>query len=239
MSRQSVAFLAALALLAACDKESDVVQVAHSDVASVTIVNSTPNVVKPYVGTQLASTVNLQAATWMQNCAFVPPSNTTVSFKSLADADIAVSGATDFVAGSRYTTFLAANGTANSALVLPETFVTLTPGNYGVRIVNLTGQAGDFYITTPAVTVTGTPDAALAANTATGGATGVGGYLTRAIPTTRIRMFNTGNQTTAQASITLDATALPTNVTWTQGVTAVFTKNSSGVITAFTVGQCQ
>jgi hypothetical protein len=241
MSRHSVAYLAALAMLAACDKESTVVQLDHSDVASVTIVNTTPNVVKTYVGEQLlnSATPNLQAATWFQNCAFVPPSSTTVTFKALADTNIAATGATTFAAGTRYTTFLAQSGTTASAFVLPETFVPLTQGNYGVRIVNATGQSGDFYITPTAGTLPATPTASLAANTATGGTTGVGGYITSPTSTPRVRMFATGNTTTQLASVNLDATSLTTNVTWTQGTTVVFTKNSSGTITAFTIGQCQ
>lgn len=243
MSRHTVASLAVLALLAACDKESSVVQVDHSDAASVTVVNTTPLVVKPFVGTQLASTSNLQPATWMQNCAFIPAGNTTLVFKNPEpapkDTNIAATAATDFVAGARYSTILAQSGTTVSAFVLPETWTNLTPGNYGVRIVNATGQAGDFYVTNTAGTLGATPTAALAANTATGGTTGVGAFITEPTSSPRVRMFATGNTTTQLASITLDATNLTTNVTWTMPVTVVFTKNSSGTITAFTFGQCQ
>jgi hypothetical protein len=239
MSRHTVAYLAALALLAACDKESTVVQVDHSDVASVTVVNTTPLVVKPYVGEQLIGTSNLQANSWIQACTLIPPSSTTLTFKAPADTNIAATGATNFAAGTRYTTILAQSGTTASAFVLPETFVNLTPGNYGVRIVNATGQSGDFYITPTAGTLGATPTASLAANTATGGDTGVGGYITSPTSTPRVRMFATGNTTTQLATITLSSTSLTTNVSWTQGTTVVFTKDASGNITAFTFGQCQ
>jgi hypothetical protein len=237
MSRHTVASLAALALMAACNKESTVVQLDHSDVASVTVVNSTPLVVKPYVGTQLASSSNLQAASWMQSCAFIPPSSTTLTFKALADTNIAVTAPTTFAAGTRYSTILVQNGTAASAIVLPETWTNLTPGNYGVRIVNATGQAGDFYVTDAAGTMPTTPTASLAVNTATGGTTGA--YLAEPVTTPRVRMFATGNTTTQLATITLSSTSLTTNVSWVNPVTVVFTKNAGGTITAFTFGQCQ
>jgi hypothetical protein len=239
MSRHTVAYLAALALLAACDKESSVFQPDHSGEARVTIVNTTPLVVKPYVGEQLASPTNLQPASWVQACALIPPSSTTLTFKALADTNIAVTGATNFAAGGQYTTLLLQNGTAASALVLPETFVNLPEGQFGVRIVNATGQAGDFYITPTAGTLGATPTASLAANEATGGATGVGGYITSPISTPRVRMFASGNTTTQLATITLSSTSLTTNLNAFQGTTVVFTKNSSGNITAFTFGQCQ
>jgi len=229
-------------MLAACDKESSVVQVDHSDVASVTIVNTTPLVVKPLVGTQLVNPVspNLQAATWLQACAFIPPSSTTVTYKALADTNIAATPATTFAAGTRYTSFLAQSGTTASAFVLPETFVNVTPGNFGVRIVNATGQSGDFYIAASNTSaLTATPAASLTANTATGGTTGVGGYITAPTSTAFVRMYAVGNTTTQLASLNLASTSLTTDVTWTQGTTVVFTKNSSGTITAFTFGQSQ
>jgi hypothetical protein len=239
MSRHSVATLAVLALLAACDKESTIVQPDNSSVAMVTIINATTSVVKPYVGATYVGTANLQALNWQQACARVTPGSNTVVFKDLADADIATSAATSFEAGKRYTAILSANGAARSVLVLPETFTNLTPGNYGVRIINVTGQSGDFFVTTPTATVSGTPTVSLATDAATGAADGTGAYMTFPITQTRVRMFNTGTVTPAQGSVTLDSPQLTTGVPWTMGVTALFALNSSNVITPFTAGQCQ
>ena len=239
MSRHSFALLASLALLSACDKESTILQPDNSSLAAVTIVNATNLTVRPFVNTTDVATANMQALTAQQACAWVAPGSNTVTFKALDSSVVATSAALSMEAGKRYTAVLANNGTANSVILLPETFTVLTPGNYGVRILNATGQSGDFYITVPAATPSGAP-ITLAANEVTGGASGTNAYLTKGITTTQVRMFNVGSTTlpASTPSIQLDGLTT-TNVTWTQGVTAVFAKNPSNVIVPFTTGQCQ
>jgi hypothetical protein len=240
MSRHSFALLASLALLSACDKESTILQPDNSGSAALTIVNATNLTVHPYVGTTDVAAANLQALTAQAACAFVAPGSNTVVFKALDSSVVATSAAMTFEAGKRYTAILAANGGTNSVILVPETFTTLTSGNYGVRILNATGQSGDFFITTPTATAAGAPDFTLAANEITGGATGVNGYVTKGSTVSRVRMFNVGSVTLPNPapSIVLDQLTT-TNVTWTQGVTTIFAKNPSNVIIPFTTGQCQ
>jgi hypothetical protein len=241
MSRNSVVALAGLALLAACDKESSVVQNIPSGVAFVTVANATPSVVKPSYGTtNFGPSSGVQAASWVQNCANIPAGSTTVGFKDLSGADIATSAATSFAAGTRYSAILVDNAGTKGVVVAPETFANLTPGKYGVRIVNATGQAGDFYITasnTQALTAA-TLAATLQPNELTGGASGANGYLTHSTDTAFVRMYNAGTTTGQQGSVNLASTSLTTNVTWTMGTTVVFTKDASGKIIAYTFGQC-
>jgi len=240
MLRNNLIALAGLACLAACDKESIVDQSLPSGKAFVTVANTTPNVVKPFYGSTQLGTTNLQAASWVQACADIPAGTSNVSFKALADTLIAKSADMNFTAGTRYSAILVQNGTTSSVVVAPETFVNLTQGFYGVRIVNATGQAGDFYITasnTQAIGAT-TLAATLQPNEITGGATGTGAYLTHSADTAFVRMYNAGNTTTQQASVNLASNSLTTNVTWTMGTTVVFTKDASGKIVTYTFAQC-
>jgi hypothetical protein len=240
MSRNSLVALAGLALLAACDKELTVVQSTPSGVAFVTVANTTPNVVKPFYGSTQIGTSNLQAASWVQACADIPAGTSNVSYRALADTLIAKSADQNFAEGTRYSAILVQNGTTSSVVMAPETFTTLTQGFYGVRIVNATGQAGDFYITASNSQAIGasTLAATLQPNELTGGATGTGGYLTHSADTAFVRMYAAGTTTGQLASQNLASNSLTTNVTWTMGTTVVFTKDASGKIVTYTFGQC-
>jgi hypothetical protein len=234
MSRISAAsILIALSLASACDdKKPDIVS--PSSVALVDFVNATPVSVIPYVGATAAAPVALTFQQATTGCTVVQPSSQTLTFKntSTPPADVAASPSTALSAGVRYTTILATNGTASSVMSLPETFANVAAGSYGLRIVNATGTAADFYVTAPAAAVSGTPTAALAALSATGGATGANGYITTVDANTRVRMFTTGTQTGALSTFDI------ANTPATQGVTVVFAKNAIGALAPFIVMQC-
>jgi len=237
MSRHTIAALAALALVAACDKESTIAQNIPGGVAFVSVANATATPVKVYNGTTLVSTANIPNASWQTTCVRLAPGSQTITFKSTGDSILATTGAASVAEGGRYVAILTTNAGVSTASIVPDNFTTLTPNNYGVRIVNATGGAGDFYLTAAAASALNSTN--LVGTLQPGDMSPSNGtYTTHRADTAFVRMYNVGNTTTQQGSINLASSALTTNTTWTMGATAIFTRDALNKIVAYTIGQC-
>ena len=223
--------LTALAMAGACGDDP----LGPESAALVQYVNAT---VSPVTGTADAAPASGGVPTNMASvvCSIAPPGSTL----GFAQLDTAIATATaSTAAGQRYTAVLYGSAANRAAFVLPEVTPTIDfkaptdTGRYGLRIINATGQTGNIFVTTSTGTATGTPTVSLASATATGGTTGVDGYLITPPPLSRVRFFGTASATTALASITL-----PT-VRAGQLRTVVFTNNATGGVTAFAFTKCE
>src|SRR4051812_38570 len=167
-ARYTLCAVSLLALAAACG--DDDTELTSSNAALVQFVNaSTITSATASGGTTLGGSLGSQQAT--TNCMLVAPGTQSLGFTNGA-ATIGTSSTTNLQAGQRYTVVLSGNTTASSTLVFPENYSTQSAGNYGVRFINATSQAGDVYVTTPTGSVSGTANSSLAAGGASGGSTG-------------------------------------------------------------------
>jgi hypothetical protein len=221
--------LGLLAFAAACDSDDDT-GLTSSNAALVQFVNaSTITSATASGGTTIGGSLGSQQAS--STCMLVSPGTQSLGFTN-GGATIGTSATTNLQAGQRYTVILRGNSTSNSTIVLPENYTTQSSGNYGVRFINATSQAGDIFVTTPTGTISGTANSSLAAGAASGGTTGTNGFLTFPTANNRVRFFASGNTSTALSDYTI------ANPSSTSATTVVFTNNSTGGVTAFTVPQC-
>jgi hypothetical protein len=227
-ARRTVCALSFLALGVACS--DDDVALTSSNAALVQFVNAS-NIVsaKTSGGSTVGASLGPQQAS--STCMFVSPGTQSLGFSSNG-ATIGTSSSMLLQAGQRYTVVLAGTATANSTLVFPELYTTQLSGNYAVRFINATTQAGDIYVTTPTGSVTAVTATTLAPGAASGGSTGAFGFQTYAISSNRVRFFASGNTSTALADFTI------TNPTSTSATTVVFMNSAAGGVTAFSVPQC-
>ncbi len=227
-TRRTGCALALLALAVACsDDDTDLTS---ANAAIVQFVNaSTIASVTTSGGSTVGANLGPQQAS--STCMLVSPGTQSLGFSS-GGATIGTMSSMNLQAGQRYTVVLAGTTTANSTLVFPENFTTQSSGNYGVRFINATTQAGDIYVTTPAGAITGTANASLAAGAASGGSTGTNGFQAYPTASNRVRFFASGNTSTALGDFTI---ANPSSTTAT---TVVFTNTATGGVTAFSIPQC-
>src|SRR4051812_38269599 len=145
-ARYTLCAVSLLALAAACG--DDDTELTSSNAALVQFVNaSTIATATASGGTTLGGSLGSQQAS--SNCMLVAPGTQSLGFTNGAGATIGTSSSTNLQAGQRYTVVLTGNATANSTLVFPENYTTQSSGNYGVRFINATNQAGDIYVTSP------------------------------------------------------------------------------------------
>lgn len=176
----------------------------------------------------MGSALNFQSAS--SACQLVSPGS-SLGFAENGTS-LTTTSATTLAAGQRYTVILYGTGTTRQMMVLPEVFPTITAGNYGLRIVNATSQAGNIYVTTPTGAATGTATTTLTSGAATGGTTGTNGFMSTPTANTRIRFYGAASTTTALGDFTV------TNPSTSQVRTVVFANNATGGVVAFEVPQC-
>jgi hypothetical protein len=229
----SARYFAALALVSlvvvGCDDDdNDILGPNNSAVVQFVNASSAGTLTTSSNGTTLGTAVGSQAGS--TSCTFVSPGSRTLTFSQNGSTTSTLN--TNFVAGQRYTVVLQGTGANTSSYVIPENYTTQTAGNYGLRVINATGSAGDVYVTSATGALGTTPTASLASGAATGGTTGTNGFMSTSTANTRLRFFGSGSTTGALTDFTI------TNPSLTNGNTVVLANTATGGVTAFQLGQC-
>jgi hypothetical protein len=193
--------LSSAVLVLACDDDNDPT---GNNTARVQFINAAAGTATTDVmlGTEtLASSIGFQ--TGSSTCVEVAAGSHVLNFTSAGNI-LATTQSFSFEAGQQYTVVLGGIGATRTTLIVPDAFTTPSAGSNALRFINASSTAGDVYVTAPAAALGTAAVAALGANTATGGSSGLNAYMPFPTTNTQVRFFNTGTTTgTPRADITL------------------------------------
>jgi hypothetical protein len=239
--------LCALSLLAACGSDKNSTG-PNNNTALVRIVNassSTSGLNATSGSTSLASGLNFQNTNAATSCMAIPAGNQTLNFTSgTSTSNIGTLSNYDFEAGKAYTVVFFGN---NNVQVFPESYTAPGSGNYAVRFINATNNAGNIYVTAPGFSI---PSGAVAniSNLSGSQQSSVSGYNSLTNKGGTFTSFGTGNNFVRMFGTSDNpSTATPTgsytisNMSTTGAQTVIFTSAnaSNNNATAFQVNSCQ
>jgi hypothetical protein len=239
----ALAALSLLSMLAACG--SDDTTSPNNNTAMIRVVNassSTTGLNATAGSTSLSSGLNYQNTNMAASCVSIPAGTQSLNFTSgSSSTSIGSVSNYNFQAGQSYTVVYYGN---NNAQVYPETYTAPGSGNYAVRFINATGNAGNIFVTAPGASIssTATPSVSnLASNSVSGfnSSTATGGtFATYASGSNMARMFGTTanpNTATPAGSYTLSSPS----TTGAQTVLFTSANASNSNATAFQVNSCK
>jgi hypothetical protein len=150
----------------------------------------------------------------------------------------------NFPAGQAYTVVFYGN---NNVQVYPETYTAPGSGNYAVRFINATGNAGNVFVTAPGASIASSATPAVS-NLSGSSAGSVSGYNSTSATGGTFTAYGTGSNFIRMFGTTANPnTATPTgsytinSMSGTGAQTVIFTSAnaSNGNATAFQVNSCQ
>src|SRR3954469_8167766 len=188
--------LCSFSFLAGCDNDEDSTSPNNSAMIRVVNASSTTTGLNAAAGTtSLASGLNFQNTNMAASCVSIPPGTQSLNFTSGSSTNsIGSVNNYNFQAGQSYTVVYYGN---NNAVVYPETYTAPGSGNYSVRFINATANAGNIFVSAPGASLASnaTPNVSgLASNSVSGfnSSTAAGGtFSSYATGNNFVRMFGT------------------------------------------------
>jgi hypothetical protein len=207
MKRVLFALLACGAM--ACDLE---VENPQAQPSLIRIVNAAPGTtaVSAFLGAApepLANSLSFKGQT--EGCFLIFPSRQTLSF--VQSNSVLTQVESSFASEGEYTSVIVGSGTTYRAVVMADAG-TPAVGNNALRFVNVTGSAGDVYVT-PANAAPAPQYLARSNLAPLATSTEDPAYVQRAETDVRVRLFNVGSTSNPRADITLTALQISRRVT--------------------------
>lgn len=242
----ALAALSFLSVLAACGSDKNTTA-PNAGTALVRIVNasSTTTGLNAISGTtSLSSALNFQNTNAAGSCTSIPAGSQTINFTSgSSTTNIGSVSNYNFQAGQRYTVVYFGN---NNVQVYPESFTAPTTGNYAVRFINATSNAGNIFVTAPGASISSsaTPNVSGLSGS---GASSVSGYNATTATGGTFTSYPTGNNFVRMYGTSANpSTATPSgsytisNMSTTGAQTVIFTpaNTANSNATAFQVNSC-
>jgi Domain of unknown function (DUF4397) len=236
--------LCSLSFLAACDDDNDSTNPNNNN-AMIRVVNasSTTSGLNATAGTtSLATGLNFQNTNMAASCVSIPAGTQSLNFTSGSSTNSVGSvNNYNFQAGQAYTVVYYGN---NNAVVYPETYTAPGSGNYAVRFINASANAGNIFVSAPGASLASnaTPNVSgLASNSVSGfnSTSAAGGTFTSYTTGNNfVRMFGTtANPSTATPTGSYTLGSMSTTGAQTVIFTPANAANSNA--TGFQVNSCR